>query len=530
MASAIFKRTSYVGRTDPYIQITPNNILAATLNKGLEGIAPVEVSGSVLTDPYVKDATARIAKYTEFTNFYAGRHSEYEMEGGVRKPVCNYPRRIINKRASWVAGRAGFQFVARKGNEAVCEVLDKIWKQNSKKLLIKRTAKVALTTGDAFWYVTIKTKDSKGKELPKEKYVVRICPINPAFVFPIFCEDDPQKMKACMIQFPIWGQGANQTKLFTAVYWDDKYEMYEDLVLTSSGPNLLGRIPIVHISNGSYSDMPFGISALADVINPMRKYNELLMQLGRIVQYHADPTTIVYGTSVSRMEKAAGRVWSNLPPPDQARVENLEMKGDLKAMYGLVELYRDEIHVAGCTPQIAFEARNLATSNSSGLAIQLLFQPLIEVTDDAHDEFDEAIREVNELIAIILKEIKGTPLEMEADSPEDVLEYDLKWPSMLPRDLTQEVDATSKMLEMGIISKAEAARRLTDLTDTERAALEIAADKAEEIAINAEQTRALNGGKPNFSAVAIGSMFVNEDLLDIAGKLGEGIDDSGETA
>lgn len=501
--------------------ISPNALVTRQLDLALKGMSPVDVSGSLMTDPYVQDSISRLNRYKEYMDFYAGRHHTIEYDGGDKKPVFNYPRRIVNKRASWIAGKKGFQFIPRKGNEAVCEVLETVWKSNKKKSLIRRTAKVALTCGDAFWYVTVKTKDSAGRELSPDKYHIRICPINPSYVFPLWREDDPYQMRACMLQFPVWGSTTRKTELFTAIYTPETVEMYQDNVLVSREKNVLREIPIVHIPNSAYNDMPFGISALADVVGPTRGYNEVMMRIGRIVKYHADPTTIVYGTSLAKMEKAANRVWSNLPPPDQSRVENLEMRGDLAATYKLAEEYRDEILTAGCTPQIAYEARSLATSNSSGLAIQLLFQPLIEVTDEAQDDFSEAITRVNKLIASIYSSIFDIPLESLADSPSDFLDADLYWPSMLPRDMQQETDHIQKMLAMRIISRAEAARRLAGVTDTERAALEIAADDAAELAQTAEKAKALNGQNPNFAAVTLGSLFVNEDLLDIATKIGD---------
>lgn len=520
-ASAIFRRSQFVGRTDSYITITPNTLITRQLDLALQGQGVADVSGSLLTDPYVQDAVSRLGRYKEFMDFYAGRHHTVEYDGGDRKPVCNFPRRIVNKRATWITGRKGFQFVARRGNEAVCDVLDAVWKANRKKVLLRRTAKVALTCGDAFLYVTVKTKGPGGRVLPKEKWTIRICPINPSYVFPIWTEDDPNVMRGCMLQFPIWSPDTRRTQLFSAVYTADKVEMYTDNTLQSTEKNVLGMIPIVHIPNESYGDMPFGISALQDVKNPVQKFNEVLMQISKIVKYHADPTTIVYGTSLAKMEKAASKVWSNLPPPDQARVENLEMRGDLGATYKLLEHYRDEIHTAAKTPQIAYEARELATSNSSGLAIQLLFQPLIEVTDEAQDEFSEAVTRVNRIIAAIFENVFGSPLSALADDPADYLSADLLWPSMLPRDVQTEVDLVNKMLEMKIISKAEAARRLSGITDTERAAIEIAADSAAELAIDAEKAKALNGQNVNFAAVTLGSLFVNEDLLDIAKQIGD---------
>lgn len=517
-AAAIFKRTNFVGRTDTYLHPTANELNTHALHEALRGVKPLDISGSLLTDPYVNEAVSRLGEYANYVNFYAGRHHTLTHLNGFKLPTYRYPRRIVNKRATWIAGRKNsFQFVPRKGNEAVCEVLDAVWRANRKKSLIRRTAKMSLTYGDAFWYITVKTKGPDDKPLPPEQQSIRICPINPSYVYPVWSEADPNNMRGCMIQFPYTAPDGKQ-RLFTTIYTRDFVETYSDLTLEQRVPNTLGLIPIVHIPNGQFGDMPFGISALADVIPAVERFNELLAQVGRIIQNAADPTTVIFGASLGTMERNANRVWSNLP--SDGRIDLLELKSDLSAVYKYVEEQRDEILMAGCTPQIAFEARQLATSNSSGLAIQLLFQPLLEVTEEAQDTFTEAIFDANRVIAAIYDKHFQLPLTGLADSPKDFLTTDLFWPSMLPRDWTQEVDGTLKMVEAQLISRAEASRRLAGVTDTERAAIEIAADKAAQIAMDLEKSKAMNGQPINFAGIAQGSMFVNEDLLDIVEQLG----------
>jgi len=158
----------------------------------------------------------------------------------------------------------------------------------------------------------------------------------------------------------------------------------------------------------------------------------------------------------------------------------------------------------------------------------LLFQPLIEVTEELQDAFEEAINATNSVIAKIYETIFGNPLDELADDPSDFLQMEIKWPSMLPRDEAAETDLIQKKLAMKIISRAEAARRIVEVTDTERAALELAADELSELALNAEKARSLQGQTPNFSAVSLGSLFINEELLDIAKKLGELNDGEGK--
>lgn len=142
----------------------------------------------------------------------------------------------------------------------------------------------------------------------------------------------------------------------------------------------------------------------------------------------------------------------------------------------------------------------------------MLLQPLIEATsEESHDEFEIAIRKSNEVIASIFREVFKNPLEVMSDDEDEdsdsFLATDIRWSSLLPRDVKSEIDAVKQMLELKIISRAEAARRVGDITDTERAVLEMAADETHELAMNVEKARALQGQPPNFVAATLSSLF-----------------------
>lgn len=89
--------------------------------------------------------------------------------------------------------------------------------------------------------------------------------------------------------------------------------MYKDMTKTSDTVNTLGVIPIVHNANSRFGDMAFGTSALADVIDPVRNYNETLAQLSKIRPLSFDPTTFIRKSVFKRWSAAPNRVWSNIP-------------------------------------------------------------------------------------------------------------------------------------------------------------------------------------------------------------------------
>jgi hypothetical protein len=514
------KRAEFQGRSDKYSPPLAMATVDLKLQKVLTGTEPLDVSGAVLGDRYVQDAISRLANYRRLLNYYEGRHFQIEYDGGHKKTPWNYCRQVVDKRAQWVAGR-GFNFVTEKGNELVGEFMNRVWDANQKRHLIRRTAKTALMLGDAFWYFTVKTKDRLGKDLPRDQWSVRIHPINPAYVFPLWTEDDPTEMKACMLQFPMWGNAEKRTVIFTAFYTHDTVQFYIDYTLQKTMKNTLGMIPIVHIPGTTAGDHVFGHSCLEDIIPLNDAYNETAGSIAKILKYHGEPTTIVFGAKLSQMERGSNKVWSNLP--ENAKVINLEMKGDLSAAETHLQRLETQIYRHGKTPKVSFDSEGLAISNTSGIAMQLMFQPLVEATLEGQDAFEIAIRKGNEIIAAIHDIEFNEDLSVFADQEHSFLDMDVNWESLLPKDEQAEIEMAEKKIAMGIWSKAEAQRRLAKVRDSEKLCLELAADTRYEIAVAAEKARAMKLGTnpPNFSVAMLSSPFLSEDLLDIAGQLGQ---------
>lgn len=514
------KRAEFQGRSDKYAPPLALATVDLKLQKVLTGVEPLDVSGAVLGDRYVQDAVSRLAFYRKLLNYYEGKHFQVEWDGGDKKTPWNYCRQVVDKRAQWIAG-GGFNFVTEKGNELVGAFLDRVWTANGKRHLVRRTAKTALALGDAFWYFTVKTKDRTGKELPRDKWNVRIYPINPNYVFPLWTEDDPTEMKACMLQFPMWGNAEKRTVIFTAFYTADTVRFYTDYNEVQVMKNPLGMIPVVHIPGSTAGDHIFGHSCLEDIIPLNDAYNATAGSIAKILKYHGEPTTIIKGAKLSNMERGANKVWSNLP--QDSTVENLEMHSDLGSAEKHLDRIETQIYRLGKTPKISYDTEQLRISNTSGIAMQIMFQPLVEASLEGQDSFDLAIKKGNEIISAIHAIEFGEDLSYFADSPESFLEMETKWGSLLPKDEKSEMEMAEKKIAMGIWSRAEAVRQLSKVKDTEKLCLELAADTNFEIAVAAEKARAMKIGTnpPNLSVAFLGSPFLSEDLLDIASRLGQ---------
>lgn len=518
-------RTDFRGTTDKYSPAYVS-VVGDRMDEALRGVAPANVGGSVLTDDYVRFATLRLAAYRDYANAYSGAHFQNPVDGGDENTVFNFCRTAVRKRAAWAAGK-GFVLHPVKGNELVSDIYQGVWATSGGRMLIRKTAATALAYGDAFWYFTVDKQGVGGKELPRSQWSVKVAILNPAYVFPTWSERNPNELASVLIQFPIYSAGSRQADLFSCVIDPLKITYYKNSDVTSEVPNAMGLIPVCHIPSEVFADNKFGTSALIDVAPLNRRYNLVMQAINRIIKYHGEPTTIITGASMRNAERGANKVWSNFPA--DAKVFNLEMQGDLSSFREQAKALKAEMREAARIPAFCLDPENLSTSNVTGTAMAMMYGPLIEATEELQDSLSAAILRGNQIIAAIHDKIFGAPLTVLADEADRIFDMTVYWKSLLPKDEQLELDNAAKKIAMGIWSKAEAARRLSDVQDTERLCVELAADARQELAIVAEKARALKGEEPEVSATFLGSMFLSEDLLDLATESDSIADDTSES-
>lgn len=117
--------------------------------------------------------------------------------------------------------------------------------------------------------------------------------------------------------------------------------------------------------------------------------------VSEIIEYHSAPVTLVYGARVGQLEKGANKVWGGLPK--DAKVENLTLDSDLQASKDYIASVKTAMHEIGGVPEGAL-GKDLAISNTSGVALQLMMMPLIERIEQKRALTKECLEKVNKLI------------------------------------------------------------------------------------------------------------------------------------
>lgn len=514
----LFQRSTFVGQTDRYrLNSQPNGQPALDVVAGRPVTDFERIVGTILGDGYVSSASSRLSKYVTCWDYYLGRLFAETTDGLIEKSVVNWCSMIARKRAAWAVGRA-VEMLPSKGNELVAEVLEDLWKHNNGRDLWRRTVRTGLVTGDAFWHVSLVTKTPGGQDLPPSRQFVRVHLLNPSYCFPVWSDTDPEKMEAMVLHFPIlYKDSASATprdSVFTMVVSEKSVQRYRDGQLVSTSDNPIGIIPFVHYKHGRTVDHSFGVSIM-DELGPLtRDYNLDYHALRRLIRYCGEPTTLVYGMRLTDMERGAHKIWSGLP--ENGKVEMLDVPvGSLEAIVKSLELKRNNILLAGQTPLIAFDSQGYSVANASGIAMSLLFQPLVEASADSQEELCRCICEAHKIIFALHNKFLE-PLDDLADDPARAEEVHAHFTSMLPTDDSAELDRIIKMVEAKLLSRAEAIRRVSKVRDTRRHSTELLADTMQDTLVVGEKQRVLDGKPINPASLLIGSPFIHEDLIKFA--------------
>ena len=362
--------------------------------------------------------------------------------------------------------------------------------------------------------MTVRTRDDDGKLLDQSEWRVQLTALDPSWCFPFWDAATPGKMSSIMLQFPVYDSNVGKTVTFSMYVTPDTWTTWTDAKQTAKSKNIFGKLNVVHIPNFIRPKSSFGLSDIEDVIPLNEEYNLVSNSVRKIVKYQGEPTTLIFGARASTLERGANKVWSNLPT--DARVENLELKTDLKAVRDYLNELKANIQFLSDTPKVVFDSSELSVSNTSGLAMQMMFLPLISKTERRRVAHRKGIQEINRLIFQAHRDVLGENWVELSDDPKTAEVTNVEYTSLLPKDEQMELDIALKKVAAGVWSKAEFARRISGVVDLERLALELAADKRSEMALAYENQRSLNGLVPNLASVFLSSVYLSEDLESVA--------------
>lgn len=418
----------------------------------------------------------RLNRYSLNFAMYLGHHWANRREQGEMQISLNYYRAFVDYIARFTFGN-GVHFRSPKATEAIVPArLERVWEiDNDKMHVLFEIAQTGGVTGDAFIKVAYEEawEDSIGLVHPGR---VRILPLNPAFCFPEFHPHDRSRLLRFKQKYRFWGtslEGTRQVFTYTEILTDDIIEEYVNDEQIDSRPNPLGKIPVVHIANIPVSGSPWGLSDANDITTINRSYNEIATDIADIINYHAAPVTVIVGAKASNLEKGAKKVWGGLPKDSQ--VFNLE--GGAAGLQGAMEFMdrlKMSMHELMNVPETAL-GQAQPISNTSGVALSIQFQPLMNRHSQKISVYGKGLERVNELVLLNLAVKEPETLQYNPDTDGPITEGQLTvldpsdpityvnyahFPPPLPLDKLVLLNELQQKMSMGLESKEGALRAL----------------------------------------------------------------------
>ena len=418
----------------------------------------------------------RLNRYSLNWAMYLGHHWSYRREIGESQMVYNYYRAFTDFITNFTFSR-GVSFRSPTATEAIVpDILKRAWEiDNNKHGVLWEMGQQGGVSGDCFVKVAYEEgfEDSVGRMHPGR---VRILPLNSSFCFPEFHPHDRSRLIRFKLKYRFWGtsiEGTRQVYTYTEILTDDRIEEYINDELIDSRPNPVGVVPIIHIPNVMVSGSPWGLSDCHDLIVLNRNYNEVATDIADIVNYHAAPVTVIIGAKASALEKGPKKVWGGLPK--DARVENLEGGGaGLQGALEYLKVVKSAMHEMVGVPETAL-GQVQPISNTSGVALAIQYQPLMNRYNQKIVQYSEGIRRINELVLLTLafKEPEAFVYNPNVNGPikdqqllaldlNDPLTYEsvIHFPPPLPLDKLITLQEIQAKMHMNLESREGALRQL----------------------------------------------------------------------
>ncbi|MEW6505146.1 MAG: phage portal protein [Chloroflexota bacterium] len=374
----------------------------------------------------------------------------------------NYARVIVDKGVSFLFGQ-DVKFEIDEVEETDAEQwLNAIWHYNRKMSLLQSAALVGGVTGHVFI-----------KIVPGETYP-RLVIVDPETVTVSLAPDDAQQILSYQISYNAQDPktkklvGIRQVIERDRMRWQivDQIGDLERLTWSTVSEAVWPYefSPIVDCQNLPAPGEFWGQSDLEDdVIEIIRAINFIASNTARIIRFHAHPKT--WGRGFVAKDLRIGVDETIILPGENAELRNLEMQSDLASSLRYLDMLRQALHEISRVPEVA--TGNLERAGSlSGVALQILYQPLLEKTNTKRLLYGDMLVELNRrLLAIggFGDDLVTTP----------------HWQEILPQDPMAERQAALIDMQLGV-SQDTLLQRLGYDPDLEKQKREVAAEQVGE--------------------------------------------------
>lgn len=412
------------------------------------------------------DETARIQAIHGAWDAYFGRFPKpLKVRSGQADDnvMVNYARVVVDKGVSFLFGQDVKFEIDETQETAEEKFLQECWQANGGMVTCQKLALNGAIAGHAFV-----------KIVPAVPYP-RLVVLDPASVTVRWEPEDLEVVAQYRIQWTTLDYRTGRPVSFRQLIerdgnvWKITDQVSRDGGRWETRSEELWRYawpPIVDCQNLPNPNEYWGISDLEeDVIQLNRSINFVLSNTARIIRFHAHPKTWGRGFNASQLSVAVDE--TIVLPGLDAELHNLEMTSDLASSIALFERLREALHQVTRVPEVA-TGKLEHVGALSGVALQILYQPLIEKTETKRRTYGELLVELNRRLLALggFGEDHHTVIH---------------WPELIPSDPLQEAQAAVLYQQLGA-SDDTLLQRLGFDPDLERQKREVrAADLGEQL-------------------------------------------------
>ncbi len=381
--------------------------------------------------------TDRLAAYTKYYRAYRGY--------SVREPTAgsytgegprlrfNFNRPIVNLAAAFMAAKP-LDWEVKANPEATTACYD-IWQRSGSDRTLLSAARAGGIYGEL---AALATVDEAG--LPRIEFV------DPGICFPVFDSSDVSKLIQLEITFTRleFREGRDPLEIERREFYSPtELTVYEDGKIIDVRP--YDRIPAAWIQNLGVMGVAQGISDLEGVIELVEEYDHLAGKQTRIVDYYSSPTLVFKGISAGDLNKDVRTI---LFLPADGEASFLEWSGSGPDVEAQLSRIRDAIAEMAQVPAVAFGQPETGGSNISGVALEILYGPLLAKTRDKRAGWSPP-----------LEYVMGVALGAANHDvpPEDVRAI---WADALPVHGQEQIAQETEAVAAGLRSKRTAMNRL----------------------------------------------------------------------
>lgn len=197
--------------------------------------------------------------------------------------------------------------------------------------------------------------------------------------------------------------------------------------------------PIVDAQNLPNPNEAYGLSDLPpELIGINESLNFSQSNTAKILKFHAHPKTIVTGADAAQVQAAVEDVTCL---PEGADAKLLEMHGDLASSMAFQDNLRSDMDEQSAVPAVALgRIRDLPLGNISGVAIQILYRPLVQKTTIKRRLYGKLIREVCRRVLTVMGVMEYDPY----------LPIEIHWPDLLPVDDMAAAQTAMALDQLGV--------------------------------------------------------------------------------